>query len=134
MNLSHFLSILFFVLTGPIGRLLNSKHLLPFSKMTYCFLLIHPIITRAVFLSSNSYLHLSSAFMVGFLYATRFLEVSPFFITNILLSAFNKILKYSIDHILLRFRHTHNGRKFYALPDISSTNGAAPSYRLQSYN
>lgn len=56
---------LYHFITDTIGRLLNSKHWLPLSKMSTCFILIHPIITRIVFLSGNSSLHMSMAVMVS---------------------------------------------------------------------
>lgn len=44
--------------------MLTSKYLLPLDKMTNSFLMVYPIITRVIILSSDSSVHLSIGFIV----------------------------------------------------------------------
>lgn len=49
---------------GIIGQMLTSKYLLPLDKMTNCFLMVYPFITRTIILSSDSTMHLSIGLIV----------------------------------------------------------------------
>lgn len=50
---------------GFIGHLLASKALIPFNKLTNCFLIIYPLITRIILLSSDGSIHLSIGLIVS---------------------------------------------------------------------
>lgn len=64
MELFYFLIILV-LNSGFIGRLLGAQIFIPFSKMTNCFLLIHPLITRIVLLNYDGSIHLSIGLIVS---------------------------------------------------------------------
>lgn len=49
---------------GFIGRMLISKYLLPLNKMANRFLMVYPIVTRVIILSSESNVHLSMGCIV----------------------------------------------------------------------
>lgn len=53
-------------LSGPIGRFLTSKYMLPLNKISNCFFMIHPLVTRILILSSDTSFHLSFAMIVSF--------------------------------------------------------------------
>lgn len=55
---------LMLIISGVIGRLLTSKYLLPFNKISNCFLMLHPLVTRIIILSSDTAVHLSFAMIV----------------------------------------------------------------------
>lgn len=50
--------------TGFIGQLLTSKYMLPMDKMTNSFLMVYPLVTRIIILSSDSTMHLSTGLIV----------------------------------------------------------------------
>lgn len=58
-------SFRFFFFAGFIGHLLGSKLFIPFNKLTNCFLIVYPLITRIVLLSSDGSIHLSSGLIVS---------------------------------------------------------------------
>ncbi|KAL5275543.1 hypothetical protein ACFFRR_001424 [Megaselia abdita] len=49
---------------GPINTLLSAPCIYPFSRVTYCAYLVHPIVIRALALNSDAPLHLGSDSMV----------------------------------------------------------------------
>lgn len=54
-----------FVTSGIIGRFVGSKSLLPLSKITNCVLLIYPLVSRVIILSSDGTFHLSVGLIVS---------------------------------------------------------------------
>lgn len=57
-----------------------SKALIPFNKITNCFLIIHPLVTRMILLSSDGSIHLSIGLIVSTTYGiyTHFIFVCLF--------------------------------------------------------
>ncbi|XP_031626081.1 uncharacterized protein LOC116342557 [Contarinia nasturtii] len=60
---------------GLIGHLLTSQYLLPLNKMTNSFILIFPIVTRIIILSSDSSMHLSVGLMITFFLGITILTI-----------------------------------------------------------
>lgn len=68
MELTPFLSNHSFLIKcflGFIGRLLASKALIPFNKLTNCYVIIYPLVTRIILLSSDGSIHLSIGLIVS---------------------------------------------------------------------
>lgn len=55
----------FLIFLGPIGKMLTMKIFQPLSKMSNCVFLVHPLVIRAIVLSTDSSMHLSSGIIVS---------------------------------------------------------------------
>lgn len=64
---------------GFIGHLLTSKYLLPLNKMSNSFLMIYPVVTRVIILSSDSSVHLSVGLIVIFFLGVAILTTAASF-------------------------------------------------------
>lgn len=57
---------------GPVNSLLSAPCLYPFSRVTYCAYLVHPIVIRTMALNTDAPMHLGSDTMVRIYYYTPF--------------------------------------------------------------
>lgn len=56
--------IIFYFILGFANTILSSTVLYPFSRITYCAYLLHPIVIRVMTMSMDSPLHLGSLVMI----------------------------------------------------------------------
>lgn len=54
--------------------MLTMKIFQPLSKMSNCVFLVHPLVIRAIVLSSDSSMHLSSGIIVSFFFFAPFIK------------------------------------------------------------
>ncbi|XP_055303582.1 nose resistant to fluoxetine protein 6-like [Sitodiplosis mosellana] len=88
---------------GLIGHILTSKYLMPLDKMTNCFLMVYPIITRIIILSSDSSMHLSIGLIITFFLGITILTIFASFtlymifqapVEDLLRNIYNQKMKY----------------------------------------
>lgn len=147
-----FIVLYFFLLvsSGFIGHMLTSKYLLPLNKMANSFLMVYPIVTRVIVLSSDSSVHLSMGFLVccivisiQFSFYKRKFE---FFVksnaqwqetkghtSNFLCVCFIFLLV-CLDHIRIGCINSDDCCQFHTLHDLSSAHRRPTTLNLQSKN